>query len=232
MVETGTQNEPFLKRPLCIFRSDGTGIELLYRVAGKGTRMLSEKRPGDVINMLGPLGNGWPRHPKSHTPVIVTGGVGVASVFPLAESLGGKAVMIYGARTSGEIVLVEELKPMTKELIITADDGSMGIKGNVMDGLKTLGLNDMNPVFYICGPKPMAKAVAEFALAGGYRGYVSLEEFMACGMGACMGCVVLANDGYRRVCKEGPVFNIKEIEWAHFLGRPKEGNACAGGACA
>jgi dihydroorotate dehydrogenase electron transfer subunit len=212
MVGVGSPIEPLLKRPFCYLSKTREGIQLLYRVRGKGTELLKEARAGTDIDMLGPLGRPYPMPKRGSSSLVVTGGVAVASVFPLIGKLRGRARVVLGARSRDELLLLEEIGSIAGELHASTEDGSYGKRGTVIDVLKELRLNE-ETVLYICGPKGMARAVTEFALDRGItKGYVSLEEFMACGIGACMGCVVKTVKGYSRVCKEGPVFRINEIK--------------------
>lgn len=210
MVGTGTPLEPLLKRPFCYLSIEGGAIRMLYRVRGKGTRLLSETPPGSVLGLLGPLGNSYPLPGRGRTPVVVAGGTAIASVFPLVMSLKGRAVVVYGAKDSGDLLLLEELAGASKELVICTEDGSRGLKGTPLDALGEMRL-DRGHVLYVCGPGAMTRAVAGLALSQGVQGYASLEEYMACGIGACMGCVTRTRDGYRRVCREGPVFGLREL---------------------
>lgn len=211
MVGTAESNDPLLKRPFCFFKKQDDAIRILYRVRGKGTQLLSRLRPGYVLDVVGPLGNSWPRPAGSQVPLIVAGGIGIASVFPLAESL-NKGAIVYGGRNRDELLMLEELKAMNADLHLATEDGSVGMKGTVMDALAPMDIED-NHVIYACGPKGMLKAVAAFAAKRGLKGYASLEEKMACGMGACLGCAVKTTKGIKEVCIDGPVFGLAEIVW-------------------
>ncbi|HBR21848.1 MAG TPA: dihydroorotate dehydrogenase electron transfer subunit [Nitrospiraceae bacterium] len=222
MIGTDFSYDPLLKRPFSIFRetSSGEGRELqfLYRIKGKGTKLLKEMRKGETVNVLGPLGNGYPMPDKNLTPVLIAGGIGIASLFPLAEKLSWSVHFFYGARTSDELLMLNKLKGLVKkELIISTDDGSEGTKGTVIDILDNFFTRHSSLVtrhlLYSCGPSPMLEAVSKFAAEKGIKGYISMEENMACGVGACLGCTVKTKKGYKRVCKEGPVFPIEEIVW-------------------
>lgn len=211
MISTGQSPEPLLKRPFCYFDSTSEGeIVMLYKVHGKGTRRLADMAEGAVLDVLGPLGNTYPNPPKGRRPLIVAGGIGIASVMPLIKKFGSKARVVFGARTSEELVMRKEVSTFLCELHGCTDDGSVGLQGTVVDMLRNLepGKNDM---IYACGPKPMTRAVVEFAAANEIKGHASLEEYMACGIGACMGCVVMTSKGYRRVCKEGPIFKLEDL---------------------
>jgi dihydroorotate dehydrogenase electron transfer subunit len=209
--------DPLLKRPFSLFRKASKGLQILYRIRGKGTAMMGDMKKGFVIHVLGPLGNSYPMPPKDHTPLIVAGGIGIASLFSLAERLAGKTYIFYGTRVTDELVMLEELKGLAKMLYITTDDGSCGERGCITDvvrnfisdGLRSGGGYSM----YACGPRPMMEAVGSIVKDKGIATYVSMEENMACGIGACLGCVVKTVSGHKRVCKEGPVFSIDEIVW-------------------
>jgi dihydroorotate dehydrogenase electron transfer subunit len=213
MISAGPFPEPLLKRPFCHFSGNGT-IDLLYRLRGKGTRLLSAMKPGADVDVLGPLGNAWPELPKGKAPVVIAGGTGIASVFPLIKSLGRKATVIYGARCGEEVLYKDELLSMSAELHLATDDGTCGIKGTVGDVLNGFFTISPSQYLYVCGPEIMTRAVAEEAKVRGAKGAASLEAFMAWGIGACMGCAVRTTSGYKRVCREGPVFNLHELVFA------------------
>jgi dihydroorotate dehydrogenase electron transfer subunit len=211
MLGTGGNGiEPLLKRPFCLFRQTDDGVQVLYRIIGKGTRALAQVQPGDILDVVGPLGNTYPAPPRGTTPVVVTGGIGMASVFPFIMAHRGKVEVVYGARTASELMFLDELAGAARTLHICTDDGSHGIKGVVLDALEHMEL-DEHTRLYVCGPKPMLRAVKELADAKGIAGWASLEEYMACGIGACMGCVCRTKKGYSRVCKEGPIFRLEDL---------------------
>lgn len=205
--------DPLLRRPFSILRWDDTHLEFLVRLKGRGTFLLRNMRSGDGIDVLGPLGNGYPEPLRDETPLLVAGGVGIASVFPLLESFRAGARLFYGAMNSAELYLLDDIKKLTGHIYISTDDGSMGFKGNAVERL-TESLEDLavtNPAVYACGPEGMIASLLNFLNEKGIPGYISFEEKMACGIGACLGCVIKTGQGYKRVCKEGPVFNVREI---------------------
>ncbi|MBI5638820.1 MAG: dihydroorotate dehydrogenase electron transfer subunit [Nitrospirae bacterium] len=226
MLEVSKGNDPLLKRAFSLFRRTSEGFDILYRIQGKGTALLSEMKEKTELDVLGPLGSSYPAPVAGETPVIVAGGIGIASVYSLIEQVRGSAYLLYGAREKDDLFMLDELKAMAREFFISTDDGSHSVRGSVIDMLKGFlserTSSEQNIVIYACGPRPVLKEVASMADAKGIRAHVSLEEHMACGIGACLGCVVKvkgqeqAGEGsslYKRVCKEGPVFDAGEIEW-------------------
>lgn len=230
MIGVSNSHDPFLKRPFSFFRKTSEGIQFLYEVRGRGTMMMKGFRGGEVINILGPLGKGYPEPGGDKTPLLIAGGIGIASVFSLVEAFAKRAYVFYGARDKEGLLMLDELEGLAGELIISTDDGSMGEKGTVVDVLNDFltsdGSTELAEVFslltsyliYACGPKPMLEAVSRIALGRGIKGYISAEENMACGVGACLGCAIKVKSQtlalcYKMVCKDGPVFPIEEILW-------------------
>lgn len=217
MIDVGNTYDPLLKRPFSLFRKIPEGIQLLYRVIGRGTMLMKELKSREIINVLGPFGNKYPETESDKIPLLIAGGIGIASLFSLAEALSKKAYILYGARNKDELLMLDGLKGLTDELIISTDDGSIGEKGMISDVLNDFLIHHSLLIthyfLYACGPKPMLEAVSRIAREKGLKGYISVEENMACGVGACLGCTVKTIDGYKRVCKEGPVFPIEEIIW-------------------
>lgn len=203
--------DPLLRRPLSIHDSEGKEVRLLYRVAGRGTRLLAEKRPGDNLDVLGPLGNGFPGMPGEDA-VLVAGGLGVAPLYFLARRLSeaGKQVdFLLGAKHAGDVYIPEKLTGFVRQLLVATEDGSRGTRGLVTDLLA--GLKQDSVTVFCCGPLGMMKEVTRLSARQGWKTYVSLEAHMACGVGACQGCVVMTEQGYRRVCADGPVFSGEEV---------------------
>jgi dihydroorotate dehydrogenase electron transfer subunit len=209
--------DPLLKRPFSYFRKTAETIQFLYAVKGKGTLHMKSLKAGSEIQVIGPLGSGYPIPRRRFTPLLIAGGIGIASLFSLAECCARKPYLIYGARCKNDLLILNELEKLGSELTTCTDDCSFGREGKVTDILTSLlsspSSGGRSFMLYACGPKPMLAAVSEIAVANGIKGYVSLEENMACGFGACLGCAVQTIRGYKRVCKEGPVFPIEEIVW-------------------
>ncbi len=222
--------DPLLRRPFGIFNVIGakrgtgfsfkrpTGVEILYHVVGKGTAILSSKKPGERINVLGPLGNGFPEPEDARNVIMVAGGVGLAPMLPLAQRLKA-GVLLFGARHKADTKIIAGFSGLGCRIRFATDDGSRGFKGFVTGLLA----DEIKPdsVIYACGPAPMLKAVALMAHRAGIRCFVSLESAMACGIGVCLGCAVKAaplQAGYeagvfRMVCSDGPVFDSMDIDW-------------------
>jgi len=217
MIEVNRGNDPLLKRAFSLFRITPDGFQLLYRIKGRGTSLLRGMKKGDTIDVLGPLGNRYPVIAEGQVPLVIAGGIGIASVFPFLLEQQGKAIVFYGARSQDEVLMPDELKATCREVFISTDDGSLGTKGNVVEMLsgylESNRLDLQKYVLYACGPHPMLKAVSKVSALWCVTAYISMEENMACGLGACLGCVVKTKTGYKRVCKEGPVFNSEEIVW-------------------
>lgn len=217
MIEVNRGNDPLLKRAFSLFRRTSDGFQLLYRIKGRGTSLLREMKKESTLEVLGPLGCHYPVPSKEQVPFVIAGGIGIASVFPFLHAQKGRALVFYGARSGDEIFMLDELRAMSSEVYISTDDGSRGTKGNIVDLLDRFladkKVDISRYVLYACGPHPMLKAVSRVAASRRITAYISMEEYMACGLGACLGCVVKTKTGYKRVCKEGPVFNSAEIEW-------------------
>lgn len=205
----------YLRRPIsvCDVGSDGRRLSLLVRRAGAGTDALCDSRPGQVINMVLPLGNGFPMAGTAGKRVLlIGGGVGVAPLLYYGKWLkahGAHPVFVLGARSAGQLALAGEFAAVAPTCIST-DDGSLGVHGVVTDNPATDAPADM---WCVCGPAPMMKAVAAKARSKGVECHVSLENMMACGLGACLCCVEKTVHGNVCVCTYGPVFNINDLTW-------------------
>lgn len=210
----GVTPDPLLKRPFSHFRKSENGdIQIFFRIKGKGTMILGELKEGSFVEIIGPLGRPYPFPPRG-VPIIVAGGIGIASLYSLIEGLKDRAFVFYGARSSEELLFLDDIKGHTKALFLTTDDGSAGEKGLITERLGSF-LESLRDPFtvYACGPSRMLERVSEITMKRNGIVYVSVEERMACGIGACLGCVIKTKKGYQRVCKEGPVFKADEIVW-------------------
>lgn len=211
-------NATMLRRPISIHFADYTrnSISLLIRAVGKGTEAICALGEGDSLDILLPLGNGFTTDlPEGSTAILVGGGVGTAPLLYLASILAGKGVdvkMVYGARTARELVVADAFRPYC-EVEITTDDGTAGTPGRVTDSRIFREELGSATIVQCCGPAPMMKAVAKACREAGAECEVSLENMMACGLGACLCCVEKTVKGNVCVCTEGPVFNIKQLTW-------------------
>lgn len=208
--------DKLLPRPisLCEVDGDNGSIRIVYRIVGAGTKELSEKKAEDTVRILGPLGNGFPLTGKE--AILIGGGIGIPPMLQLAKELKGKVTVVVGYRDS-QTFLSSELEQAADRVVIATEDGSVGIKGNVIDAIKEHGIS--GDVIYSCGPMPMLRGVKAWGLEQEIPTYLSLEEKMACGIGACLACVcksVEVDDhskvNNKRICKDGPVFLSTEIE--------------------
>jgi len=219
--------DPLLRRPLGVYRLIGAGVELLYQVVGKGTRILSEKTPGEFLSLLGPLGNGFPAPPKGKKVILVAGGMGIVPLYMFAARRKG-ATLLYGTRGKAETSVAGGFKRLDLKVKISTQDGSVGKKGLVTELLKDAltggGYSPADSIVYACGPAGMLKAVSLKCHNAGVTCYVSLERAMACGIGVCLGCAVKTrphrekpdNKVYQMVCSDGPVFDAEDIDWDAF----------------
>ncbi|MCK5069626.1 MAG: dihydroorotate dehydrogenase electron transfer subunit [Desulfocapsa sp.] len=219
MVRTGKTNDPLLRRPFSISQtSNGRYFQLLFKVVGRGTSLLAHCREGEHLSVLGPLGKGY-RMDSTRMSCLVGGGLGIAPLLFLAKTIlrqGTKKIpfVVLGARTRDELApLIEDFKKMGLYVHAATDDGTLGHHGLVTDVLKTLNLTD-NCMMSVCGPHPMMAAVYMFCKEKGYDCQVSMESGMACGIGACLGCIIpVEKGGYAHACSDGPVFDAKELLW-------------------
>jgi dihydroorotate dehydrogenase electron transfer subunit len=213
MVRGAWGAHPVLGRAFSLVET-GAVAAVLVRAVGDGTRRLVALGPGDPLSVLGPLGHGYAPLDPGRAAVLVAGGVGVAPIAFLAEELaaaGTRPTILFGARTAGDLPLADRLAA-AGDLVLTTEDGSAGERGLVTRPLARLLPTLGAPQIFACGPAPMLEAVAKIAVATGAPCQVAMESPMACGMGTCKGCAVLAASGdYKYVCSDGPVFPAAEI---------------------
>ena len=215
MIKASYTLDPFLRRPFSIFFCEGEKIVLLYKVVGKGTNLMSNWRGGEKVSVLGPLGRGF--QIMAECPQwLVAGGTGIAPLYFLGAELAKKGIgvqFIWGLRYKVAQGLLDLLNEKLGSLVIYTEDGSMGDQGLVTSGVEALYEKQKPAGIYACGPWPMLKALAFWAKKENIPMQVSLETQMACGIGACLGCIVEGKDGYKKLCQQGPVFKAEEIKW-------------------
>jgi dihydroorotate dehydrogenase electron transfer subunit len=213
-VATGT--DFILRRPFSVHRTAEDAIEILYQVLGRGTRELALREPGDVMDAVGPLGSGWRVPDGTAHALLVAGGLGAAPLGMLAERLAARGIAVsvaQGAPTAERLVARELFEGVARRVEYATDDGSVGEHGYVTAVSARLLAADKPDVMYVCGPEVMTRAVVEQAAAAGVPCQVSLERLMACGIGACLSCVVTTTSGRKRACVDGPVFDAEEVCW-------------------
>ncbi len=225
MIRTAEQEavDPLLRRPFGVLKSQGK-VEVLYRVVGRGTDWLSKKQPGSYVELMGPLGNGFEldRFNKKEL-ILVAGGIGIAPVYALAEHLASlktheNITLFYGAREKTDLFMLDSLRKMGVNLHLATEDGSSLYKGLVTELLEEKIVSDkLGGIVVTCGPYGMMKSVYNIAARHRLSCYASLDCRMACGYGVCSGCVVKIRSGesfvYKKVCKDGPVFNGEMLLW-------------------
>ena len=251
-----------LRRPFSVFKADEEGLSVLYATVGAGTASLNSVQPGEQIDIIGPLGNGFPSlgtrlHRGAQNvssfgkdailPVLVAGGYGNAALYLQAKKLPVKGIAFFGGRTAKDILCVDEFKALGWDVRVATDDGSLGTKGLVtaafdpwleeqgvgnrdresevggqpesddFQGLEKMGGGSAAVEVFACGPNPMLRAIGDRALEKGFTAWLSMDRNMACGVGACLTCVIKRKTEtgweWARCCKDGPVFNAEEILW-------------------
>ena len=205
----------YLRRPISIHDVDfqRNEISLLVQQVGEGTRHLAAAKTGDIINMVLPLGNGFTMPENGEKCLLVGGGIGIAPLYYFAKVLNEKGIqptLLLGGKTKTDLLRLEDYEKLG-DTFVTTEDGSLGEKGFVTQH-SVWQQQDFDRI-YVCGPKPMLKAVTKLASEKDGWCEVSLENLMACGLGACLCCVEDTVDGHVCVCKEGPVFNTRRLKW-------------------
>lgn len=217
----GAGTDPLLRVPLGIHKICPAGISLLYKVVGRSTELLSRMEKGGDADVLGPLGNFFDVSPaKKHKTIMVAGGHGVAPLYALAEEAienGAEVEFFSGACSAEHLVCEKEIKKLGAKVRVATDDGTRGEKCYVTGILEKeiTKIKEMDPkaVIYACGPRPMLAAVSRIAERHDIPAQVSVDAYMACGIGVCLGCAIRTKEGYKLVCKDGPVFDSREIVW-------------------
>lgn len=222
-IRVSDQTEPFLRRPISIYNLDRENgiLEFIFQVKGKGTEILAKREIGSQIDIIGPLGYGTFKYENYENIAIIGGGIGVFPLYELAKSAkrDNKSVNTYlGFRSKDFVVLEDEFKKVSNNIVLTTDDGTYAEKGFAINYLqKDIEAGKIDSI-YACGPLPMLKAVQKLAIEKNIPCQISLEERMGCGLGVCLGCAVKTAKStkeapeYWHVCKAGPVFNAKDVE--------------------
>jgi len=231
MLKVSDDCSPLLRRPFSVYKSypvshpekrkRGT-LFILYKEVGKGTRRMTALNKGQRVDLIGPLGNGFtlPPLPSSTNILLIGGGVGIVSLLPLTEVLRGRKLFVFvGGKNQDDILCVEDFREFNSNIFIATEDGSLGVRGTVVDLFISQRENfKRNKKYYLyaCGPDAMLKALAGAVRIKNFISQASLEARMGCGFGACWGCVVKTKHPktpYQRVCEDGPVFRLEDITW-------------------
>jgi len=224
-VMAGCGGDTTLPRPLSVHRVDGDSLSLLFSAVGKGTRRLAQRKKGDILDIFGPLGNGFRIEPDAENLLLVAGGMGIAPLVFLADTAAGegkKVTIIAGAHSADCLLPISTsqrlfdggMHPASIHVVNATDDGSEGFRGPATELIPAY-LDEVDQIF-ACGPVEMYRT-----MSASYHNYkipvqVSLEIMMGCGMGVCYGCTIKTKSGLKQVCKDGPVFDMGEVEWGEF----------------
>jgi dihydroorotate dehydrogenase electron transfer subunit len=218
MLRLPNRTDPLLGRPLALYRANTYCIEVVYLTAGKMTHRLAEVKPGEVLELWMPLGNGFPHNKVQHT-IIVAGGIGQTPFLMYCQNRRERISLLYGARTASRIACMDDFRQLGIAPIIATDDGSEGYHGIVTDLIEKVYATGESAQLLCCGPLPMLRSAFLTAQKSGLPCLVSLETPMSCGLGICFGCVVPYRNNensdwdYRRTCIDGPVFDAYKLRW-------------------
>ena len=199
----------YLRRPISVCHYEEGQMTIIYKAVGKGTKQMAKMAPGEKLDVLCGLGNGFDvSKAAGKKAAVIGGGVGVPPMYGTARELiknGVEVTAILGFGTKDMAFYIEEFKKLGAEVMVTTDDGTLGLKGFVTDALKQTDCD----YYFACGPQPMLRSLHRT----GIEGQLSFEERMGCGFGACMGCTVKVKGGYKRICKDGPILDRDEVIW-------------------
>lgn len=224
MIQIQSGSDPLLRRPISLCGAGGETVEILFQVRGRGTEIMAAWEPGHAVSVLGPFGNGFIMPADIQTAVLVAGGIGAAPLLFLANVLSSEYNKVtckfyFGSKTRMEADILSGVADLMHACIHVTEDGSTELTGFVTDTLESFfnkgEIGAGGTYIYSCGPSPMLKKVALIATGFSIPCQVSLEAHMACGVGACLGCVVETKDGFKRVCADGPVFDSTSLDWNH-----------------
>lgn len=206
-------NELILRRPISIHRVDETGITIIYKVVGTGTQHLANLKTDSTLDILGPIGNGFPTHSQYKKIALVGGGLGCAPLLSVPSFDNSREYHSFlGFASCDMMYMTRDMELLCESCHVSTDDGSFGVEGNAVSMLSEFLKSDTVDAIFACGPLPMLKALSKIKTSGDI--FVSLEERMGCGYGSCLTCVCKTpKNGYKRVCVDGPVFPIEEVEF-------------------
>jgi len=214
------RSDPLLPRPMAVYcqEREAFEIEILFKRHGRGTALLADLLPGQLLRVVGPLGRGFAAPAAGERAVMVAGGTGVASIRELAarcaQRAGPRPRVLLGARSAVDLMGLADFDALDVSLAVATEDGSLGRRGRVTELLESELEEEGASRLYCCGPTPMMRRVAEIAEAAGRPCAVSLENPMACGFGVCLGCAApMRAGGYALVCRSGPVFSASDVDW-------------------
>ena len=214
-----------LRRPFSVFWAQASRLAIFYKTVGKGTQAMESLRAGDEVNILGPLGNGFPNVRQNSLPVLVAGGYGMAALYLVAQRAPVKGIVFVGGKCADDILCADDFRRLGWDVRVATEDGSAGQKGlvtRILDAWLDRERHGQQLEFFACGPNGLLKAVCKRADRGNWPGWVSMDRHMGCGLGACLACVqkVHRQDAagketwaWARVCTEGPVFACRDIIW-------------------
>jgi dihydroorotate dehydrogenase electron transfer subunit len=201
--------DPLLRRPFSIYDINNDELTIIYKVVGKGTQILSEKKPGELLDVIGPLGSSF-KLPASNSKIaVIAGGIGLAAVHAVIKNSENEFDLFYGVKSKNELIEVDYWESLAEKTFLSSDDGSCGEKTFITD-LFNKHANNYN-LLLCCGPKIMMRKISQNN--PNIESYFMLEEYMACGLGLCMGCVCETKSGNVRICKEGPALKGENIKW-------------------
>jgi dihydroorotate dehydrogenase electron transfer subunit len=213
------KNGPLLRRPFAVHNAEQNKIlEVLYKIRGQGTSILSSKAKNDKLDIIGPLGHGFNIDSKSKEAFIIAGGMGIAPLLFLIKELvkkGKKVISFIGSSCEDNILCYDEINKLQGELVLATEDGSKGKKGKVTEIFRDYlkNVKKKNGEIFAAGPKAMLEEISKLSYHFNIPAQLSLDEIIACGVGACLGCAVKTKKGYKLACKDGPIFKADEIIW-------------------
>jgi dihydroorotate dehydrogenase electron transfer subunit len=208
-----------LRRPISICEIDKAkgSVRIIFDIRGEGTLWLSKRKPGEMLDILGPLGNGFDLTDTSKNVLFVGGGMGIPPLLEGAKAYQGTADAILGYKCECNSILIQDFEKYCSNVYVSTDDGSLGQKGFVTAVLQSIITKKKYDLIFSCGPNVMLKAVSAIAELNKIPCFISMEERMGCGVGACLVCacktITNGKETYQHVCKDGPVFNAKEVVW-------------------